>query len=72
MIHAAYIFVKCQTGTIAVLKRSLDFSETIHNSEVSFYCYGLFYDYGHMIHVVCIFAEYQSGAVTDHCFEVVT
>ena len=31
-----------------------------------------FYDLQPMIHVACIFAEYQSGAIADHCFEAIT
>ena len=31
-----------------------------------------FYDLEPMTHVVCIFAVYQTGEFTGHCFEAVT
>ena len=31
-----------------------------------------FYDLELMMHIICIFAEYQTGVIADHCFEAVT
>ena len=31
-----------------------------------------FYDSEPIIHVACIFSKHQTGAIADHCFEVVT